>query len=62
MSFPGPQMRNRNPFDDRNRDTFGDDFVYHHVQEQRQIRDNKHLITPGNSDHRKLSIFEANNT
>jgi len=47
MNFPNHQPRNRNPFDDRNRETFGDDFVHHHVQEQRQNRETNHLITPG---------------
>lgn len=41
-------QRNRNPFDDRNRETFGDAFVDHHAQHlQRRPHQGHHLITPG---------------
>ena len=45
------QHRGRNRFDDKNRETFGDDFVEHHAVQQpnlsRQQGQGNHLITPG---------------
>jgi hypothetical protein len=51
FSGRGQNPRNRNPFDDKNRETFGDDFVDHHaINQQRRLQQQQHgnhLITPG---------------
>lgn len=41
------QPRSRNPFDNKNRETFGDDFVEHHAFQQRRLQQENNLITPG---------------
>ena len=41
------QPRHRNTFDDKNRETFGDDFVDHHELQHHRQQHQPHLITPG---------------